>query len=492
MTPKNLMHLLSNDHASHILLEQLTNACQGSLVIDRQCRIVWISDAYRKLLDLPANLDPAGMPVEQLLPTSQMPRVVQTGKPMFVDLMEINNHWCVVNRLPLRNEAGEVVGALGLIFHNDLDELQPLFDKFARLRRRFEKENLLRTSRYQLDDIIGQSPQITQMKRQAQRAAQLDTTLLLLGETGTGKELLAQGIHQASPRRNAPFVGINMAALPEPLAEAELFGTAAGAYTGADRKGRIGKIQLADGGTLFLDEIAEMPLAMQAKLLRVLQEREVEALGSNRLISVDVRIIAATSKNLAELVEQGQFRADLYYRLHVLPIHLPPLRQRQGDIALLAQHLLQDIQRQTHLPELQLSESALGWLSDYHWPGNVRELRNRLERACVMAEGEQISPQDLGSDDPISALDPSAVLQSFASPATQVVSDASDLQNDSVTAKPAPTDLKSLQQQHECQLLQEALNRHQGNRTAAAQSLGISRATFYNRLKRCQDKTSNN
>lgn len=486
MTPKNLMHLLSNDHASHILLEQLTNACQGSLVINRQCRIVWISDAYRKLLDLPADLDPAGMPVEQLLPTSQMPRVVQTGKPMFVDLMEINNHWCVVNRLPLRNESGEVVGALGLIFHNDLDELQPLFDKFARLRRRFEKENLLRTSRYQLDDIIGQSPQITQMKRQAQRAAQLDTTLLLLGETGTGKELLAQGIHQASPRRNAPFVGINMAALPEPLAEAELFGTAAGAYTGADRKGRIGKIQLADGGTLFLDEIAEMPLAMQAKLLRVLQEREVEALGSNRLISVDVRIIAATSKNLAELVEQGQFRADLYYRLHVLPIHLPPLRQRQGDTALLAQHLLQDIQRQTHLPELQLSESALRWLNDYHWPGNVRELRNRLERACVMAEGEQINPQDLGSDDPISALDPVTALQSFSSQASPATSRSTDPQNDSVPAKPAPTDLKSLQQQHECQLLQEALDRHQGNRTAAAQSLGISRATFYNRLKRCQ------
>lgn len=484
MTPKNLMHLLSNDQASHLLLEQLTHACQGSLVIDRQSRIVWISEAYRQLLELPASLDPTGMPVEQLLPTSQMPRVVQTGKPMFVDLMEINHRWCVVNRLPLRNESGELVGALGLIFHNDLDELQPLFDKFARLRRRFEKENLLRTSRYQLDDIIGQSPQITQMKRQAQRAAQLDTTLLLLGETGTGKELLAQGIHQASPRRNAPFVGINMAALPEPLAEAELFGTAAGAYTGADRKGRIGKIQLADGGTLFLDEIAEMPLAMQAKLLRVLQEREVEALGSNRLISVDVRIIAATSKNLADLVAQGQFRADLYYRLHVLPIHLPPLRQRQGDIALLAQHLLQDIQRQTHLPELQLSESALHWLNHYHWPGNVRELRNRLERACVMAEGEQISPQDLGSDDPISAL------ESLSEPRIRTKPEPQAGRSSAPAEQTAPTDLKSLQQQHECQLLQEALNRHQGNRTAAAQSLGISRATLYNRLKRCQKNSA--
>ncbi|OOV87056.1 sigma-54 interaction domain-containing protein [Oceanospirillum linum] len=475
MTPENLMHLLSNDQASHILLEQLTNACQGSLVIDRECRIVWISEAYRKLLALSETFDATGLPVERLLPTSQMPRVVQTGKPMFVDLMEINNHWCVVNRLPLRNEAGDVVGALGLIFHNDLDELQPLFDKFARLRRRFEQENLLRTSRYQLDDIIGQSPQITQMKRQAQRAAQLDTTLLLLGETGTGKELLAQGIHQASPRSNAPFVGINMAALPEPLAEAELFGTAAGAYTGADRKGRIGKIQLADGGTLFLDEIAEMPLAMQAKLLRVLQEREVEALGSNRLISVDVRIIAATSKNLADLVERGLFRADLYYRLHVLPIHLPPLRARQGDIALLAEHLLQTIQRQTHLPALKLSGAALDWLNAYHWPGNVRELRNRLERACVMAEGEQIGPMDLGSEDPISTLNKLSLAS--AQPDKAPVS-----KTETVSA----SDLKTLRQRHECQLLEEALHQHQGNRTAAAKSLGISRATFYNRIRRCR------
>jgi len=483
MTTKNLMRALfsdnqaffdsdafSDDRAFCALLEQLTHACEGSLVVDKKSCIVWISDAYRKLLDLPDTLDPTGMPVEQLLPSSQMPRVVQTGKPMFVDLMEINSHWCVVNRLPLRNESGELVGALGLIFHNDLDELQPLFDKFARLRRRFEKENLLRTSRYQLDDIIGESPQIQQMKRQAQRAAQLDTTLLLLGETGTGKELLAQGIHQASPRRNAPFVGINMAALPESLVEAELFGTAAGAYTGADQKGRIGKIQLADGGTLFLDEIAELPLGMQAKLLRVLQEREIEALGSNRLISVDVRIIAATSKNLAELVEQGLFRPDLYYRLHVLPIHLPPLRQRQGDINLLAQYLLQDIQTQTQLPKLALSDAALAWLNNFPWPGNVRELRNRLERACVMAEGERITAEDLGASDSLASrvdIGASHILLKPSDPATR---------------------FKVLRQKHDCTLLEAALQQHQGNRTAAAKSLGISRATFYNRLKKCLDK----
>ncbi len=481
MSTQNLLQLLSCDAHYATLLDQLAKACQGAIAIDAELKIAWISPAYRIMLQLDDDFDPIGLPLEQLLPTSQLPRVVQTGKPMFLDLMQISGRWCVVNRLPLRDHDDNVIGALGLIFHDDLEQLQPLFDKFARLRRRFEKENLLRTSRYALDDMIGESPQILQLKRQALRAAQLDTTLLLLGETGTGKELLAQGIHQASPRRDAPFVGINMAALPEPLAEAELFGTAAGAYTGADKKGRVGKIQLADGGTLFLDEIAEMPLAMQAKLLRVLQEREVEALGSNRLISVDVRVIAATSKNLAELVQQGEFRADLYYRLNVLPIDLPPLRQRTGDIPVLAQHLLLQIQKQTHLPPLALSQQAINWLESYHWPGNVRELRNRLERACVMAEGDQIYADDFGiqvSDtslptDPLTMSNLPQHTPSQHAPSQQ-------------TASAQTNRLQQQRQQSDFELIRQAIRQHNGNRTAAAKSLGISRATLYNRLKKAQ------
>ncbi|WP_299183008.1 sigma 54-interacting transcriptional regulator [uncultured Neptuniibacter sp.] len=450
----SLRQLIQQD-SNHNLLDLLSSLCQGSIAVDEQGLILWMSDAYRSLINVPEGLDPIGRPVEELLPTTQLPRVVQSGKPSFVDLMQINNRWCVVTRLPIRNPENVVLGAIGFVFYDDLDSLQPLFDKFARLRRKFEDEKILRPSRYALDDMIGSAPATEQLRRQALRAAQLDTTLLLLGETGTGKELLAQGIHHASPRRAGPFVGINMGALPESLVESELFGSAPGAYTGANRAGRVGKIQLADGGTLFLDEIAEMPLTMQAKLLRVLQEREVEALGSNQLQKVDVRIIAATAKDLKQLVQTGEFREDLYYRLNVLPIQIPPLRERLADLPELTEFMLTQIQRQSQLPELSLSATAMEWLTHYRWPGNIRELRNRLERGCVMAEGQQIEALDLGSDD-------------------EAITDAD---TDS-----AGTDLKHVRMEAEYQRIQQAITQCNGNKTAAAKRLGISRASLYQKL----------
>ncbi len=451
----SLRQLIQQD-SNHNLLDLLSSFCQCAIAIDEQSRVIWISDAYRELIEISNDIDPIGKPIEELLPTTQMPRVVKSGKPLFIDLMLINNRWCVVTRLPVRNPEQKVIGAIGFVFYDDLDSLQPLFDKFARLKHKFEDEKIIRPSRYELDDMIGSSETTQQLRRKALRAAQLDTTLLLLGETGTGKELLAQGIHHASHRRSGPFVGINMGALPESLAEAELFGTAPGAYTGADRKGRIGKVQLADGGTLFLDEIAEMPLPMQAKLLRVLQEREVEALGSNRLEKVDVRIIAATSKDLIKQLQAGEFREDLYYRLNVLPIRLPPLRQRIEDITELAQHLLVKIQTQSQLPELKLSDGAIKWLSEYEWPGNIRELRNRLERGCVMAEGEMIHAEDLGAND---------VPPEMCSPEQ-------------------PADLKSIKRDTSIRSIQEAIQKCNGNKTEAAKLLGISRASLYQQLSK--------
>ncbi|MCO4757234.1 MAG: sigma 54-interacting transcriptional regulator [Oceanospirillaceae bacterium] len=460
---QHLSEILNIDADNQHLLELLSNLCQGSIAIDAQCRIAWISEQYCHLMGISADANLIGQNIEAVLPTTQMPRVVKSGKPVFVDLMSINGRWCLVTRLPLKNANKEIMGALGFVFYDDLDSLQPLFDKFARLRRQFESENLIRPSKYALDDLLGESEPMRLLKRQALRAAQLDTTLLLLGETGTGKELLAQGIHHASPRRHGPFVGINMGALPESLVEAELFGTAPGAYTGADRKGRQGKIQLANGGTLFLDEIAEMPLPMQSKLLRVLQEREVEALGSNRLEKVDVRVIAATAKDLRALVDSGEFRADLYFRLNVLPMRLPPLRERNSDVLMLSETLLPQIQKDTQLPELSLSAAAQAWLLSYPWPGNVRELRNRLERACVMAEGQQIEPADLG------ALDDLPSETSISPPRT-------------------PESLNDHRLQAERIALEQALIQSGGNKSAAARNLGISRATFYERLKRCNQQ----
>jgi transcriptional regulator with PAS, ATPase and Fis domain len=222
-----------------------------------------------------------------------------------------------------------------------------------------------------------------------------ESTVLLHGETGTGKELLAQAIHAASRRTGRPFVGVNIAAVPETLLEAEFFGVAPGAYTGADRRGRDGKFVLADGGTLFLDEIGDMPLALQPKLLRALQEQEVEPLGSNQVRKIDVRVIAATSRDLGAMVAEGRFRADLFYRLNVLPIRLPPLRERLDDIEALADALLDDIARRSGLPARNLSAQALEVLSSQCWAGNIRELRNVLEQAALMTDDAVVSRGDI-------------------------------------------------------------------------------------------------
>ncbi|WP_232348806.1 sigma-54 interaction domain-containing protein [Neptunomonas qingdaonensis] len=462
-----LDELLSGQTIKQHPFELLSSLCEGAIAVDTACRIIWMSPKYRQLINIPEDKELIGTPIEELLPNTQLPRVLKSGKPTFVDLMQINGRWCVVTRMPLKDNDARVMGAIGFIFYTDLESLRPLFDKFARLKRQLEQQKLIRPSRYALDDLIGQSAIIQQLKRQARRAALLDTTVLLLGETGTGKELLAQGIHHASQRNGGPFVGINMAALPESLVEAELFGAAPGAYTGIDKNGRKGKIQLADGGTLFLDEIAEMPLSMQAKLLRVLQEREVEALGSNRLEHVDLRVIAATSGNLKQLVDEGKFRADLYYRLNVLPIRLAPLRERKEDIPLLCAHILQSIQQQAQIPALALTDSALAWLFQYSWPGNVRELHNRLERGCVMAEGTAIEPEDLGALDDLPCPDSAIV---------------TGIDTDTSLTSLAETRLKAEQG-----ALQDALQQTRGNKSSAAKLLGISRATLYERLKKSPD-----
>ncbi|MFA7506457.1 MAG: sigma 54-interacting transcriptional regulator, partial [Burkholderiaceae bacterium] len=235
----------------------------------------------------------------------------------------------------------------------------------------------------------------------------LNTTVLLVGETGTGKELVAQAIHAASARASRPFIAINVAAIPETLLESEFFGVAPGAFTGAERRGRDGKLALADTGTLFLDEIADMPLALQAKLLRVLQEREFEPLGSNRMRQVDIRVIAATSVDLGRRVEEGRFRSDLYYRLNVLPIPLPPLRERRADLEALCEYLLEQLGLEHEMLPKELDADALALLEAYPWPGNVRELRNVLERACSFWDGLRLS-----ADAVAAALPPGAVMGS--------------------------------------------------------------------------------
>lgn len=314
------------------------------------------------------------------------------------------------------------------------------------------------SQRDQLVELIGRSEAMQQVFRRVQKIAPTKATVLLYGESGTGKELAARALHKLSERQDAAFVALNCAALPETLFEAELFGAEKGAYTGADKL-KIGRIEAAAGGTLFLDEIGELPLSLQAKLLRVLQEGTYQRLGNPRELTADVRIVAATNRDLQQEVDAGRFRADLFYRLNVVPIRLPALRERREDIPLLVQHFVQQACRRHGLPALSISQDAMKRLCSQHWTGNVRELAHTMERLVLLAETTQLSIADLDAE-------PSA-------PANK--SNRFVLPDEGLNWE-----------QHERECLQQALQRCQYNRTQAARLLGLPYKAFLYRLEKYQ------
>jgi transcriptional regulator with PAS, ATPase and Fis domain len=465
--------------AARSMFDLFANASEGMLLVDKQARVVWINDQYKRFLPalgFERVEDFVGHSVSEVVHNTQMHRVIETGKPILIDLLSNRAGTFVVSRIPLRDERGEVIGALGIVlFDHPETTLQPLIQKFAHLQRDLEdaRRELAsqRRTKYTLASFVGSSAAAVEVKRQARRAATSSSPVLLLGETGTGKELLAQAIHAASPRAAGPMVSVNIAAVPDTLLEAEFFGVAPGAYTGADRRGREGKFKLADGGTLFLDEIGDMPLALQPKLLRALQEGEIEPLGSNKVIRFDARVIAATSRDLAALVQGGQFREDLYYRLNVLPIRVPPLRERRDDIPALVEVLAEDIALRNASGPLDLSAEAMDMLSAQLWRGNTRELRNVLEQAAMRTDSPHIDLKEIeevfreAGIQRVSPLPPPS-RRSAAGPA-----DASLL-------RPLGDQVAQLERQ----AIQAALAATGGNKLAAAKLLGISRAKLYERL----------
>ncbi|BCT34021.1 sigma 54-interacting transcriptional regulator [Pseudomonas protegens] len=443
------------------LFEIIEQSSEGTVIVDRDANIVWMNERYARRFGLESAAFAIGKPCESVIPGSLLREVVRTGRPILLDMQDTPKEPLVVMRLPIHDAAGTVIGAIGFALFDELRSLSPMLKRYLSMQEELASTRSLlraRQTKYNFAHFIGTSAASLEVKRRARRSASAESPVLLQGETGTGKELLAQAIHAASPRAHKPFVSINSAAIPEALLEAEFFGTAPGAFTGADRKGRAGKLQIAQGGTLFLDEIGDMPLPLQSKLLRVLQEKEFEPVGSNEVIHSDVRVIAATSTDLEAAIKRGEFRADLYYRLNVLPIQVPALRERLDDLPALSEGILEELRSQH-----ELDREALALLAQHAWPGNIRELRNVLERAALL------------SDDLIlTAADIRAAIGSF-SPAQR---HAAPLPAES----PSQETFAAARERFERQLISATLAQCAGKVDEAARRLGLGRSTLYKKM----------
>jgi len=337
----------------------------------------------------------------------------------------------------------------------DLDELKIVLRRVCR-RVDLENENIRERKppdENLFGEIVGASPQMQAIFKAIGKVSSTDAPVLITGESGTGKELIANAIHNAGGRKEGPFVAINCGAIPESLLESELFGHEKGAFTGASEQ-RRGRLEYANGGTLFLDEIGDLAQELQVKLLRFLQEKVIERVGGRQTVPVDGRVIAATNRNLEEAVQAGAFREDLYFRLAVMKIHLPPLRERGGDVVLLAEHMLEAFSKELKMPGKRFSKGALDIIGKYAWPGNIREMQNCVKRALVFAAGKSIKAEDLG-------LDTAADTQAYKTASLKGARDAT-----------------------EREMLADALRRNSGNISKTAKSLGISRPTLYDLIAR--------
>lgn len=440
----------------------LDNAYVGLIFCDAKGIIRFMNRLYEELLGINRE-ETYGKHITEYFPDSRLPVVIKTGKAELGWKYRFQNKMTlVVNRIPIKKK-GKLIGVIAQCIFRDISELKDMARKLDLLEnkvRDYESElkNLL-APQYNFKDILGNSESITKVKRLAKLYARSDAPVLITGDTGTGKELFAHAIHGASNRSEGPFVCLNCAAIPSELVESELFGYAPGAFTGAHRRGKIGKMKLAHRGTLFLDEIGDLPLQVQAKLLRVIEQKVVERVGAVHPVEVDFRLVAATNKDLTSLISEAKFREDLYYRLGTMVLKVPSLRERVEDIPILAEHFL----RQNDLRKFEMSDQALALLMNHNWRGNVRELKSMIERALsVVEEGRTIQAEHLSS---------------------YVVDNDSPSQLEKSNHK---LQLKKTVQEEERNTILRALQLCKGNKSQSARMLGISRSLLYNKLKRYQ------
>lgn len=440
-----------------IIEDVIELAFDGFVLVNKNGYIQFISKKYCSFLGVfKENI--LGRHVAEVIENTRMHIVIQTGVPEFNMPHMIKNNYMVATRVPIIRK-GELVGAIGTVVFKNVDEVYKLNHALVEIEKtlesykgRFKLEN---SSTYSFADIIGNSTAIKNTKHLAQKAAETDSNVLLLGESGTGKEIFAHAIHHRSKRHKGPFVKVNCSAIPRELLESELFGYEAGSFTGASKNGKAGKFELAHKGSIFLDEIGDMPIYMQAKLLRIIQDREVERIGAIRPRRIDVRIIAATNRDLETMVKNKSFREDLYYRLNVMTIAIPPLRDREGDIEIIIMRIIEIMGKKFNKSCMGVTAIAMNKLVDYHWPGNIREVQNVIERAYnLLEDGETIDSRHIISD---------------------------------IIGHNRNKEIRTLEETMnaaERKALLQAISDCNGNRSKAAKNLKISRATLYEKLNK--------
>ena len=373
---------------------QILEAVQdGICVFDREGTVTYINGSYNEITG--ENIS-EGDNIHEISPNGSRMRVLEKGQKIMGEISQKKNGKSVVANIVPIIVNQQITGGISVV--KNLSEIEELIDRISHLSAKTEylEEELHRRKKLNpaFNRIVGVSNKLYDAMKLAAKTADNNFNVLIRGESGTGKELIAEAIHYSSERATQPFIRVNCAAIPENLLESEMFGHVKGAYTGAI-KTKIGKFELADKGTIFLDEIGELDKSMQAKMLRVIQKKEFQRVGDDRTITVDARIIAATNRNLEELVENGEFREDLYYRLNVIPIWLPPLRERREDIPVLSEYFLNKIAEELGCEPKKLSGEAMDALIHYSWPGNIRELENVMERINILADGREVQKEDL-------------------------------------------------------------------------------------------------
>ena len=436
----------------------LDRVYSGIIFCDKDSRILFMNRFYASLLKADPE-EAVGKHIKTYFPSSRLPVVLETGQAELGKKCSLRTNLALlVNRVPIEQD-GETVGVVLQTTFRDFTEINDVMTRLNLLEKEvsYYKEGLdsILSATYSFESIVGGNKRLVEAKKTAEKYARTDSPVLILGATGTGKELFAHAVHRASGRKNRPFVCVNCAAIPRELLESELFGYAPGAFTGAKKGGKAGKIEMAHGGTLFLDEIGDLPLNAQAKLLRVLESRKIERVGGIKAMEVDFRLVAATNKDLREMIHRNEFREDVFYRLNTLTVEIPSLSERTDDIPALIRSFL----KASGNGHIEVSDSVIEMLEGYFWPGNVRELKNVVMRAVSLIEGRTFEVEHLPME------------------IVRFQSDCPDPSSSHIG--PLSTELK----RYEKRVLSQALRLNNGNMSKTARLLGISRSTLYEKCR---------